>query len=106
MNANHIIVVSSKGSDKALGTVERPFLTVERALSEAKKYAGDTVDIRLRGGVYRLSETIRVTGFENLTIAPYRQEKVSFEGGISIAPKWLRRARWVIGICWSVCVRK
>lgn len=89
-NANHLIVVSPKGSDKALGTVERPFLTVERALSEAKKYAGDTVDIRLRGGVYRLSETVRVTGFENLTIAPYRQEKVSFEGGISIAPKWLR----------------
>ena len=53
-------------SDKGRGSLYSPFATVERALSEAARYAGDSVEIRIREGMYPLGRTIDVKGYSNL----------------------------------------
>lgn len=88
--AKQILIVSPKGNDKGRGSLYSPFATVERALSEAARYAGDSVEIRIREGMYPLGRTIDVKGYSNLLIAPYQGEKVSFTGSIKLQPKHLR----------------
>lgn len=88
--AKQVLIVSPKGNDKGRGSLYSPFATVERALSEAARYAGDSVEIRIREGMYPLGRTIDVKGYSNLLIAPYQGEKVSFTGSIKLQPKHLR----------------
>ncbi len=73
--AKQILIVSPKGNDKGRGSLYSPFATVERALSEAARYAGDSVEIRIREGMYPLGRTIDVKGYSNLLIAPYQGER-------------------------------
>lgn len=61
--AKQVLIVSSKGNDKGRGSLHSPFATVERALSEAARYAGDSVEIRIREGMYPLGRTIDVKGY-------------------------------------------
>ena len=58
--AKQVLIVSSKGNDKGRGSLHSPFATVDRALSEAARYAGDSVEIRIRVGMYPLGRTIAV----------------------------------------------
>lgn len=84
--ARKTFFVSPSGSDRADGTLARPFRTLEHALTQAARWPEDTIDIRLRQGVYPLPQTVEITGRHNLTIAPYRQERVSFTGSRTVRP--------------------
>lgn len=90
MMAQHVIVVSPRGNDKGKGTVAAPFATLERAVSEARRYAADSVEIRLRGGVYALRQTVEVKECAHLLIAPYGGEKVAVTGSIRLHPSRLK----------------
>lgn len=95
MAGQRTLFVSPRGADGNDGTFRRPFRSVERALSEAatlRRTDGDTIEIRLRGGVYALRKTVAVSGLSHLTIAPWAGETVSFVGGYPVKADRLRRA--------------
>lgn len=81
--------VSTKGSDNAVGTLKSPFKTPEKALEIALKYKVDSVEILFREGTYQLENSVRITG-ENIVLRPYKQESVSFIGGVSIERKQIK----------------
>lgn len=88
----HIYYVSVKGNDNAAGTLKSPFKTVQRAVEIAQRHGTDTVEIQFRGGEYRLLNSVKIMG-ENLILRPYRSEKVSFTGGISVGKNQIRAIR-------------
>jgi hypothetical protein len=78
--------VSPSGNDANHGSVQSPFLTIEKAQSEARKVTGE-VTVYLRGGVYRIASPLVFTpqdGNDNksLTIKPYNNEKVVIKGSV------------------------
>ncbi|WP_294592422.1 right-handed parallel beta-helix repeat-containing protein [uncultured Rikenella sp.] len=89
--ARKTFFVAPSGSDRAAGSLSRPFRTVERALAEAARFPHDTTDILLRRGTYVLRETVEIAGLNNVTIAPYRQEAVSFTGSRRVDSKQIRK---------------
>jgi|GEM_PF-6854925 len=70
--------LATTGEDRNLGTIERPFKTIKKALSVLK--AGDILNIR--EGVYPIGVKVNISGTrENpITIQAYRDEKVEFRG--------------------------
>ena len=71
--------VSTKGSDKAVGSQAKPFRTIKRAIKALK--AGDT--LLIRGGTYKERITVNRSGKKNqyITIANYPGESVCLSGG-------------------------
>ena len=105
------VYVSTSGNDNGNGTIEHPFLTIEKArddirlmrvLEERKPdtcyistkfscwekfLSKDPYSILIRGGDYYFPKTLELGSQDNnLIIAPYEDEKVRFTGGISIDP--------------------
>jgi len=76
--------VSSSGSDASLGTIDQPFLTIQKAATIVT--AGDTVFIR--AGVYRETVTPKNSGAPNAPIMfmPYNGESVTVSGADVIDP--------------------
>ena len=70
--------VSISGNDNNNGSIEFPYKTVTKALSEIS-----SGEIILRKGRYR--EVFVIDGKSNLTIRPYENEKVIFDGTIDIS---------------------
>ncbi len=70
--------VSISGNDNNNGSIEFPYKTVTKALSEIS-----SGEIILRKGRYR--EVFIIDGKSNLTIRPYENEKVIFDGTIDIS---------------------
>lgn len=83
--------VSPRGSDSGDGTLRKPFRTVAQALSVAARNTDDTIEIRLRGGVYPLRETVAANGLRHVTIAPWNGESVTFTGGYSVKASQLQK---------------
>ncbi|SHF97743.1 Right handed beta helix region [Mariniphaga anaerophila] len=86
------VFVSPAGNDKNSGTLEKPFLTIQKALDvvREKRMSGNNVpfNIVLREGDYYFAETLEFADSDsNLIIAPYNGEKVRFTGGISVEPE-------------------
>lgn len=79
----YIYYVSLKGNDNADGTLAHPFKTPQKAVDKAGEHEADTVEILFRGGTYQLSGSLKIKN-ENLILRPYRSEKVSFTGGVSL----------------------
>lgn len=84
--------VSVDGKDSNAGTERKPFLTLKKALEEARKESGEVV-VFMREGVHRLDETIvlaEADGHEGkkLCIRSYPGEKVVVSGGKELEPKW------------------
>lgn len=84
--------VSVDGKDSNAGTERKPFLTLKKALEEARKESGEVV-VFMREGVHRLDETIVLTeadGHEGkkLCIRSYPGEKVVVSGGKELELKW------------------
>jgi hypothetical protein len=90
-SSNTNIYVSEQGSDDGNGSLKKPFKTIEKAKDfiRNKRVNGDKLpySILIRKGDYYFTETAQFTKADsNLTIMPYKDEKVSFTGGVSIDP--------------------
>uniref|UniRef100_UPI003217BBB5 right-handed parallel beta-helix repeat-containing protein n=1 Tax=uncultured Draconibacterium sp. TaxID=1573823 RepID=UPI003217BBB5 len=86
------VFVSVQGSDQGDGTREKPFLTLEKAIDFIRekrvKEGSVPYSILIREGEYFFTQTLKLTEKDNdVTIAPYNNEKVRFTGGLSIDPK-------------------
>lgn len=80
------IFVSVDGGDDADGTIDKPYKTLQQALEKAKKgNPADTV-IYMRGGSYRINETIKINSvLSGIKISAYNNEEVKFIGGYEIS---------------------
>lgn len=89
------IYVSPSGDDWADGSVGAPIQSLEKAVqlaAEKREETGstDTIDIVLRGGLYELQDTVRLSGITEasgaapLRIKAYDNEKVRLTGGKDI----------------------
>jgi hypothetical protein len=85
-NAQTNLYVSVKGNDGGPGTKSKPFASINRALSAARKVSG-TVFIRLYGGTYYLNNPVVFTSAdarkdnEPLTLTNVDHQKVIISGG-------------------------
>ena len=81
--------VASNGSDNGEGTIESPFETLGKALSEVKKEAENTTDktnfqVYLREGTYFFTRGENLNNFSGkgkVSLSSYENEKVVFHGG-------------------------
>lgn len=81
-----------QGDDGNGGTYGAPVRTLERAVEIAGAQreeidSDETIDIYLRGGVYYLQSTVRLSSWNGdvpLKISAYRNEKVRLTGGVDI----------------------
>jgi len=100
------LYVSPRGSDNNPGTIERPFLTLERArdaLRTLRRTSPETgsqaVTVWLRGGTYQLSRTFELTRDDGgkpgtpVIYAAYEHEPVRISGGIGIPSSLFRTVR-------------
>ncbi len=83
------IYVSTTGNDNADGSMENPFLTMERAKQEVrkvKKNNKNNIEVIFRGGLYRFDKTVELTPDDNapkgktITYKSYEGEKPVFSG--------------------------
>ena len=85
--------VSSKGNEANPGTKTRPFASIKRALTEARKIPG-YVTIYLFGGTYYLEQPIVFTSDdsrkenETLILTNFENQKVTINGGAVLNLKW------------------
>ena len=93
VNAQTNFYVSTNGDDSNSGTLTKPFASVNRALSEARKTSG-TVIVYLLKGTYYLSRPIVFTPAdsrkenETLTITNFENQKVTIKGSAVLNLKW------------------
>src|ERR1035437_10292883 len=90
--------ISPGGNDKAKGSVEAPFASVQRALDEVniirKSYSTQAIMILLRQGTYYLKKPLVITSelaSKNKTpliITSFYKEKVILSGGEKLNLKW------------------
>ncbi len=86
------IYVSPKGSDRNEGSFSKPLKTVQAAIDKMESRAGeDPVEIILRGGCYEQDKTIEITQKGQLTIRPYKDEKVVISGGRNLPLRALKK---------------
>lgn len=87
------IYVSPLGKDSNPGTKEKPYATLTKAQSEARRIK-DAVNIVLRGGTYYLTEPVVITDkdsrtdFASCTYKSYPGEKVVISGSAPLKLKW------------------
>ncbi|MDR2119937.1 MAG: right-handed parallel beta-helix repeat-containing protein [Tannerella sp.] len=80
--------VSPHGNDAGNGSAQFPFRTIAQALEAARPVEGD-VTVFLRGGVYRLRETLVLTpqdggAGKSLTVRAYGDEKAVIKGSVAL----------------------
>ena len=81
-------VDAKKGSDSNSGTMDSPFMTINKAVMAARD-AGEYSTIILREGTLYLTETVELTSKDKgLTIQNYPNEVAWVSGGKVIMPKW------------------
>jgi hypothetical protein len=85
--------VSGKGNEDNPGTKTRPFASIKRALTEARKTPGN-VTIYLSGGTYFLEQPVVFTSEdsrkenESLTLTNFDNQEVTVSGGVLLNLKW------------------
>ncbi|MGN0229579.1 MAG: PDZ domain-containing protein [Muribaculaceae bacterium] len=84
--------VSANELKKGNGSIERPFGSIAQALEHSKSDKGE-ITIYLRGGTYRLTETLRITAehgndSRHLTIKAYPGEKAVLSSGAKLNLHW------------------
>jgi hypothetical protein len=93
VQAQTIYFVSLAGNDAYSGTQLKPFASVNKALTEARKTSGEVV-IYLLEGTYSLDKPIVFTPDdsrkenETLTIKNFENQKVTIRGGVALNVKW------------------
>ena len=83
------IFVSNTGNDLNIGTINKPFRTIERAIKEVNSKT-DSATIFLREGIYYQEKSLEFININNITLTAYPNEKVYITGGISIKKKYIR----------------
>ncbi len=85
--------VSGKGNEANPGTKTRPFASIKRAITEARKTPG-SVTIFLFGGTYYMEQPIVFASEdsrrenETLTLTNFENQKVTVSGGVQLNLKW------------------
>jgi hypothetical protein len=85
--------VAPKGNDANNGTQAKPYATINRALTEARKISGNVI-IDLLEGVYYLSQPVVFTKEdsrkenETLSITNFENQKVTISGGVVLNLNW------------------
>ncbi|KHJ39383.1 peptidase Do [Pedobacter glucosidilyticus] len=86
------ISVATNGNDAAAGTLTKPLKSLPTAIQKALLLKGQDVIIELRGGVYVLDETLKISAddyqLKSLTIQPYQQETVTVSSGKRLKAIW------------------
>ena len=90
--------ISPLGNDKNIGTIDKPFATLEKARKEVRKILAKekniSISVYFRGGDYFIKNSVVFdsldsgTGDNPVTYSSYNNEPVSFSGGISIPVKY------------------
>ncbi|MCQ0112622.1 right-handed parallel beta-helix repeat-containing protein [Zhouia amylolytica] len=87
--AQHKIFVANGGDDSNKGTISKPLKTLDRAFQQVlefreKGYA-EVIEIFIREGRYNFHQAIKLdSNYSNIRISAYKNEAVSFFGGVSI----------------------
>ena len=82
--------VAPTGNDAQPGTLDKPFATPARALAAARGVKAEPVTIHLRGGVYELTEPVRLTSEDARTdkapmvIRAYKDERPVLSAGVRL----------------------
>jgi len=88
----HKIFVSTKGNDRAAGTLEQPLATLQQAMLLAQKLPDAKTDIYFRKGIYYPDTTIVLNAAalkgKTILISAYRNETVSISAAKRIAVSW------------------
>jgi len=91
-----VLYVAPNGADADPGTLDRPFATLERARDEIRRRKAQGglpqggIEVRVRGGVYRVTQTFRLaaedsgTGQSPVVYRAHPQEKPVFTGGVRL----------------------
>ena len=85
--------VSLKGNDRNPGTKEKPFASIAKSQSEARKKKG-SITVYIREGIYYLKESVVFLpedsrqGHEKITFKTYANEKVILSGGTPLSLQW------------------
>jgi hypothetical protein len=86
------LYVAPTGKDSYLGTLQKPFKTIDKAIASASIIQAKKVVIYLRGGTYYLSQTIVVNQQnmlpEALEIDAFGSEKVTISAGRKLSLHW------------------
>ncbi len=85
------VFVSPEGNDNGFGTINKPFLSVQKAVGfvreQREKGEHNTFNIQLREGEYYFEQSIVLSEKDSgILIKPYKDEKVRFTGGKTISP--------------------
>lgn len=85
--AQKTIYVSPEGNDSWNGDKTKPFLTLDRAFSEAKRISTDTLYIQIASGNYTLSKTLNLSEPLNsaVVIRGNENDKPKILGGIKVS---------------------
>lgn len=89
-----IFYVAPKGNDAGPGTKAKPFASLNRAKTEARKTQGK-VEINLTEGTYYLDQPIVFTSEDSrkegaaLIIKKFENQKVTISGGVPLHLKWI-----------------
>lgn len=81
MNEIVKIFVSKIGNDNNVGSMLEPLATITEAIKRMEENGGK---IYVREGRYRFFETLEIIEKNNITIMPYQNEKVYFDGGVVV----------------------
>ena len=87
------IYVSPKGNDASKGTLTKPFVSISKAVAEARKTKGKVV-VNLVEGTYYLNQPIVFTSDdskkenESLTLTNFENRKVTIKGSVALNLKW------------------
>jgi len=87
------IYVSPKGNDASKGTLTKPFVSISKAVTEARKTKGKVV-VNIVEGTYYLNQPIVFTPDdskkenESFTITNFENRKVTIKGSVALNLKW------------------
>lgn len=92
VNAQVSLYVAETGQDKNNGSIEKPFKTLEAAVTKAMSFNGQDVTVFLRKGTYSPGSTVVINASEykcrSMSITAFRNEQVTVSGAMLIHPVW------------------
>jgi hypothetical protein len=90
--AQNKIFVASNGNDTNIGSIEKPLLTLAKALQNTQKFDNKNIDIILRKGIYNAESTVILNAKEiknkAIQISAYENEEVVISGAKKVSLKW------------------